>query len=153
MKTVLTSKCNISAVFLTVLFIVGCTPLIGAYSPTAYKNATSLKAETLAIMLEANEPFNDHKASIDSLNVELSKAYEFVNGFPSNSISAQQWAILINKDGDLLGKFFTRWEERDKLSDVLIIEFKSIISDAFDEIICLEANKEKAADCSNKGDG
>ena len=42
-------------VVLLVLFLAACSPLIGSYSPTAYENATSLKAETLALMDKAGD--------------------------------------------------------------------------------------------------
>ena len=134
-----------------VLLLVGCTPLIGPYSPTAYQNATSIKATTLALMEKAKEPYATHQKDIESLLVEVDKAYEFVKGIPSNSISAKQWSILKKPDGDLLGKFVLRWKERGVLTQAYIDEFKGPISDAFDEIICLEANKKEATKCSEKG--
>jgi hypothetical protein len=130
-----------------------CTPLIGPYSPTAYQYATSLKAETLALMDKADSSYNSQKEKVEALVVELRKAHEYVKGVPSNSISAQQWDILIREDGDLLGKFFTRWRERGKLSKVLILEFKKMVSDAFDEIICLEANKKEPSRCGSLKEG
>lgn len=132
-------------------FLAGCAPLIGPYSPTAYQNATSLKATTLALMDKAKEPYAAHQKDIDSLLVEVDKAYEFVNGIPSNSISAKQWYILKKPDGDLLGKFVLRWKERGTLSQTYIDEFKGPVADAFNEIICLEANKKEATKCSEKG--
>lgn len=130
-----------------------CTTLIGPYSPVAYQNATSLKAETLALMSKASDPYDMHKAEVEKLFVEVAKAHEFVKGVPSNSISSQQWGKLIKKDGDLMGRFFSRWEssESKKLSKTYIDEFKPIVSDAFDEIICLETNKKEAKKCSDKG--
>ena len=133
---------------LLVLFMAACTPLIGPYSPTAYENATSLKAETLALMDKADEPFANHRVEVEQHQVKLESAYEFVRGVPSNSISAQQWEILIKEDGDLFGKFVKRWEERSTLSAILIEEFKMLVADAFDEIICLEANKQTASECA-----
>lgn len=130
-----------------------CSPLIGPYSPVAYQNATSLKAETLALMDKANEPYDAHKSDIEKLFVEVNKAHEFVKGVPSNSISARQWEILIKPDGDLMGKFFSRWATSDTkvLNRVYIDEFKKIVSDAYDEIICLEANKKEVKQCNIKG--
>ena len=130
-----------------------CAPLIGPYSPVAYQNATSLKAETLALMDKATEPYGEHKAEVEKLFVNVNKAYEYVKGVPSNSISAKQWKILIKKDGALMGAFFKGWETSSSktLSKKYIDEFKPIVSDAFDEIICLEANKKEAKQCSVKG--
>ena len=132
-------------------FLAGCAPLIGPYSPTAYQNATSLKATTLSLMDKAKEPYAAHQKDVESLLVEVEKAYEFVNGIPSNSISAKQWNILKKPDGDLLGKFVFRWKERSVLAQPPIDEFKILVGGAFDEIICLEANKKEATKCNEKG--
>lgn len=134
-------------------FLIGaCTPLIGPYSPTSYKYATSLKAETLSLMEKATEPYADHAEDVDALMVDLRKAFEYVRGISQNSLSAQQWNILISKDGDILGRFFVRWQERETLSPAFIEEFQHIVSDAFDEIICLEANKGEVSICkTDKG--
>lgn len=136
---------------LLLIWLSGCAPLIGPYSPVAYQNATSLKAQTLALMDHATEPYDAHKQEVETLFVDAAKAHEFVRGVPSNSISSQQWAILIKKDGDLMGRFFSRWSERKTLTEPFISEFKPIIADAFDEIICLEANKKEATQCGAKG--
>ena len=132
-------------------FLIGCAPLIGPYSPAAYQNATSLKASTLALMDKATEPYKTHQKDVESLLLEVDQAYEFVNGIPSKSISAKQWNVLKKTDGDLLGKFILRWRERGVLSREFIVEFKGPITDAFDEIICLEANKKEATRCSKDG--
>lgn len=138
---------RITAAFLLMLFVTACAPLIGPYSPTAYQYATSLKPETLALMDKAKEPYSNHQAEVEALVVELHKAHEYVKGVPSNSISSKQWDILIKEDGDLFGKFIKRWKERSTLNGTFINEFKGPISDAFDEIICLEANKKEASKC------
>ena len=116
-------KCRHCVIFVFLVLLSACAPLIGPYSPVAYQNATSLKA------------------------------HEFVKGIPSNSSSSKQWQILIKPDGDLMGKFFYRWATSNArtLTKTYIDEFKLIISDAYDEIICLEANKKEATKCSVKG--
>jgi hypothetical protein len=129
------------------LLLVSCAPLIGPYSPTAYKNATGLKAETLALMDKATSPYSDNEGRIEALMVEIDKAYEYVHGIPSNGLSARQWEILKKSDGALLGRFFRRWRSQGILKQAYISEFKGMISDAFDEIICLEANKKAANQC------
>ncbi|MFV1982649.1 MAG: hypothetical protein ACC657_03845 [Thiohalomonadales bacterium] len=137
---------------LLILFIGACTPLIGAYSPTAYSNATSLKVESLALMDKATEPYSKHTDKVEELVIDLNKAYEYVNGLPRNSISAQQWKILIDtgSDGKLIGKFIKRWEEAGTKNQTFIDNFKGLVSDAFDEIICLEVNKKEATACFKK---
>jgi hypothetical protein len=102
-------------------------------------------------MNKATQPYAKHEKEVEALMLKIDKAYEFVNGIPSNSISAEQWMILKDPDGDLLGKFFKRWKDESTLSPVFIAEMKKVISDAFDEIICLAANKKAATACSKKG--
>lgn len=140
---------QISSVFVLAFFLClsACSPLIGPYSPTAYKNATSLKADTLALMDKATEPYSKYEQKVNSLMVEISEAYEYVHGIPSDDLSARQWEIIKKPDGKLLGKFFSRWKSKGTLSRAYILEFRKIVSDAFDEIICLEANKKSAKMC------
>lgn len=135
-----------------IFLLQGCDTLIGPYSPTAYKYATSLKVETLALMSKATDSYGKHKNDVEKLTIELNKAHEYVKGVPSNSISAKQWEILIKPDGKLLGKFWLKWEQKTKLSKVFVSEFKKIVADSFDQIICLEVNKEKATDCLTIGE-
>ncbi len=152
MNYVIPDKNRFAVLLLLILFIGACTPLIGAYSPTAYTNATSLKVETLALMDKATEPYSQHQDKVEKLVIELNKAYEYVNGLPRNSISAQQWKILIDtsSEGKLIGKFFKRWKEAGTKNQTFINDFKSTVSDAFDEIICLEVNKKEATACFKK---
>jgi hypothetical protein len=126
----------------------GCTPLIGAYSDEAYKNATSLKAETLALMDKSGESFVTHKSEVDAVTTRISAAYEYSAGLPSNQLSAQQWQILRNPDGNLYGAFVRRWQSSGRISPAYRTEKKIDIAEAFDYIICLEANKKESRPCS-----
>lgn len=139
--------------FFTLLMLfalAGCSALIGPHSPTAYENATSLKAQVLVTLSKAKTPYADNETEVEKIKLDAEKAYEYVKGVPKNQLSTQQWVILKDPNGDLLGKFFKRWKERSTLSVILIEEYKKLASDAFDEIICLEANKKKATDCITK---
>lgn len=149
-KIKLTSK--IFLAFALIFLMQGCETLIGPYSPTAYKYATSLKVETLALMSKATNSYSKHKDEVEKLTIELNKAHEFVKGVPSNSISSKQWNILINPNGKLIGKFWLRWKQKTTLSKPFISEFKKIVAESFDQIICLEVNKEKATDCLTIGE-
>lgn len=134
------------------LALAGCSTLIGPHSPTAYENATSLKAEVLVTLGKGNTPYSDNEAEIEAIKLKAEQAYEYVKGVPKNKLSTKQWEILKDPNGDLLGKFFKRWKERSTLSGTLIEEYKKLASDAFDEIICLEANKKEATECMTDGD-
>lgn len=136
---------------LMLLALTGCSALIGPYSPTAYENATSLKAEVLVTLGKANTPYSDNEAEIEEIKLKAEQAYEYVKGVPENQLSTKQWEILKDPNGDLLGKFLKRWKERSTLSDILIEDYQKLATDAFDEIICLEANKKEATECMADG--
>nr|VFK43372.1 MAG: hypothetical protein BECKTC1821E_GA0114239_102514 [Candidatus Kentron sp. TC] len=156
MNRVAVRSFNHAAILSLLMFLVGCAPLIGPHSPEAYKKATSLKSETLALMDKATEPYSTHADSVEGPKghtASLNSAYEYVAGLDSNAISAKQWKILISEDGDLYGKFIKRWKEKSTLSETFITEFKGPVSDAFDEIICLEANEKESTECGkSKGE-
>lgn len=114
---------------------------ISVFSPEAYKQAVDLKVESLELMSFATSPYVENEENVTYLKTELRKAYEFALGRPNNEISAEQWEILINEEGNLLGGFLKRWEEEDTLSEMFVTEMQTLVGDAFDTIIGLESGK------------
>ena len=114
---------------------------ISVFSPEAYKQAVDLKVESLELMSFATLPYADYVENVTYLKTELRKAYEFALGRPNNELSAGQWEILINEEGNLLGGFLKRWEAEDTLSEMFVTEMQTLVSDAFDTIIGLESGK------------
>jgi|GEM_PF-1631943 len=130
--------------------LAACTALpIGEYSLDAYKNATSLKAETLALVARSNESYTSHADEVYALNVKIDAAYEFAAGTPNNLLSAKQWDLIRSPDGQLYGTFVVFWRTRGSLRTDFRDQFSEQIAEAFDEIICLEANKQKATSCTS----
>ncbi len=120
---------------------------VGQYSLDAYRNATSLKAETLDLLGKSGEPFSQHKAEVEALNVKIDAAYEFSAGLPNNKLSAQQWAILRDPQGGLYGGYIRTWEAQRTVSAFFRQRATAQVGAAFDEIICLEANKQTPTKC------
>jgi hypothetical protein len=114
---------------------------ISVFSPEAYKQAIDLKVESLELMSFATSPYEDNEESVTYLKTELRKAYEFALGRPNNELSTEQWEILINEEGNLLGGFLKRWEAEGTLSEMFVTEMQTLVSDAFDTIIGLESGK------------
>ena len=114
---------------------------ISVFSPEAYKQAVDLKVESLELMSFATSSYAEYEEDVTYLKTELSKAYEFALGRPNNELSAEQWEILLNEEGNLLGGFLKRWEEEDLLSEMFVTETQKLVSDAFDTIIGLESGK------------
>jgi hypothetical protein len=114
---------------------------ISVFSPEAYKQAVELKVESLELMSFATMPYTDYEEEVINLNTELDKAFEFSKGRPDNEISTEQWRILIDEEGNLLGGFLKRWETEGSLSEMFVSEMQILVSDAFDTIIGLESGK------------
>lgn len=139
----MTSKIRLTIFLLSLIFsltIWSCAS-ISVFSPEAYKQAVELKVESLELMSFATEQYADYEEEVIYLKTELRKAYEFAKGRPNNEISAGQWEMLINEEGNLMGGFLKRWETEGTLSEMFVTEMKMLISDAFDTIIGLESGK------------
>jgi hypothetical protein len=131
---------TVSAILTLCLTILSCSS-ISVFSPEAYKQAVDLKVESLELMSFATSPYDDNEENVTYLKTELRKAYEFALGRPNNELSAGQWEILINEEGNLLGGFLKRWETEETLSEMFVTEMQTLVSDAFDTIIGLESGK------------
>jgi len=126
---------------ITLSMIVWSCASISVFSPEAYKQAVDLKVEALNLMSFATMPYADYEENVIYLNTELDKAFEFSKGRPDNEISTEQWEILINEEGNLLGGFLKRWQTEGSLSEMFVTEMQIVVGDAFDTIIGLESGK------------
>jgi hypothetical protein len=126
---------------ITLSMIVWSCASISVFSPEAYKQAVDLKVEFLNLMSFATMPYADYEEEVIYLNTKLDKAFEFSRGRPDNEISTEQWEILIDEEGNLLGGFLKRWETEGSLSEMFVTEMQILVGDAFDTIIGLESGK------------
>lgn len=120
-----------------------CGSSIAVFDQRAYENATTLKAEASALMDQASEPFADHADEVLALMTRVDAAYEYANGIPKNELSANQWRILKDPDGNLLGGFFRLWKDKGTLLKGDRDAIQKNVIDGFDTIIELEAAKIK----------
>ncbi len=127
--------------FVLLIFLQQCAPLIAPYNQRAYENATLLKVETVMLVNKGTESYRLYEDQVEQVELKLNQAYEYVKGIPKNDLSARQWQILIDPDGNLAGGYFKRWAEKDSLSAVFVEEAAKLISSGFDKIIELEAAK------------
>lgn len=131
-------------VVLLILLFSACTAITG-YDPTSYKNATDLKAEALLLIQKAKDPPDLHRAEIERVRVKLQQAYEYERGKGDrNRLSKEQWELLADPKGSLLGGFLTKWETENRGQSPAFLEgVAKNIAQAFDEIIRLESRKVK----------
>lgn len=124
-----------------VLTVWSCASSIAVFNQRAYENATTLKAEAYALMDKASEPFADHADEVQAFMTLVDAAYEYAKGIPKNELSANQWRILKDPDGNLLGGFFRLWKKKETLLKADRDAIRKNVMDGFDTIIELEAAK------------
>lgn len=129
--------------------VAGCDPIISAYSAEAYKNATSLKARSLAMIDRSAQSYSSQASDATALMTDIDAAYEFSRGLPTNSVSAAQWNAMRSPNEGLMGGFIAGWKRNGTTSAFFRDEKKKQIARAYDYIICLEVNKQNATPCSN----
>jgi hypothetical protein len=129
--------------------LAGCAPLIAGYSAEAYKNATTLKAEALAMIDKSGESYASRQKEVDALSVKIDAAYEYAAGLPNNEVSARQWLILKDPDRSFYGGYIRLWKSSGAVKSAAFrADAKQQVGRAFDEIICLEVNKQSLKACS-----
>lgn len=128
-----------------VLLLCGLTACntISPYDQAAYAQTVSVKVDALALMDKATEAYDGHRKDIDAVTLEIDKAYEYEKGRALNQITVSQWDLLRSPDHDLFGGFLKRWQEKGRLNPFFIGEKKKQVSSAFDQIIQLEAQKNR----------
>jgi len=129
-----------AAALVVVLFLAGC-PKVASFDPIAFEQTKGLKAQALALMDRAGEPYAEHRVDVDTLRARLARAYAREQGRPSNERTLQQWGILMAPQGHLLAGFLALWERRSVLDEAFIDEARVQVADAFDEILGLENGK------------
>lgn len=128
--------------------VAACSPLAGPFSEQAYRNATSLKARSLALVAESGESFSDHRDEVAALLTEIDAAYEYARGLPRNEVVAEQWRLIRDPTTGQIGTFAVEWERRGRFGSVFREEFASEVAFAFDTLICVEITKKSADDCA-----
>ena len=121
-------------------FLAGCST-IATFDKEAYDKATGAKAEALALVDHATEPYSSRSKHAEEVLLTVDKAYEYDRGRALNSITVKQWDLLRDPNGHLFGGFVRRWKEKGSLRAAYIEEKKPDIAEAFDQIIQLELGK------------
>ena len=129
-------------VFVSLTYVVGCAT-VATKDFIALQNAIDLKVESLALLDKAGDVPDIHKEEIQNLRLKMLKAleYEKTRG-ELNSVTIQQWELLIDPNGHLLGGFLKKWEaDGVGRSQAFLNGVKHTVAKAFDQIIKVETNK------------
>lgn len=136
-------------IFCLTLILGGCASLIADYNLQAYKNATDLKARSVAIIDLSDESFSKHQDEVEKLMVDINAAYEFAAGIGVNKLSARQWDIMRSSDRNLMGGYIEFWKaSQGGVGTFFKTQAREEVASGFDAIICLEINKKESANCA-----
>ena len=129
-----------------VLFSFAACASISSFDQYAYTQTTSLKVDALNMMSLATKEYSASEKTVQELQTNLQKVYEYEKNRPKNEITLQLWDKLLDANGHLLGGFIMRWQNEKKLNAVFVQEEKKIVAEAFDQIAGLESHKIKPSD-------
>jgi hypothetical protein len=130
-----------------------CAPVQAPFNPVAQSNAAGLKAQTLALLDTAGDPYDSHVAEVDALTARIDAAASLAAASPANGLAARQWAVLRDPARGLYGGTLQLWRTQGTLSPAFRDQKKIQIGRAFDYILCLEANKQRAQACGEMQEG
>jgi hypothetical protein len=134
--------------------LTGC-PTIAPYNQKSYELTTSTKAEALAVLDKASDPYNTHIKEVEKLRLEVEKAYEYANGIPKNEVVVGMWNEIrgyvyrvdkkqwVANDNGNLYSTLELWKRKKILNASAVDEKKKQIASSFDQIIGLEGGKNK----------
>ena len=129
----------------SLLLLLGCTPLANPFSAEALRQATALKARSLALINSGDEPFSRHQDRAEALLISIAEAYEFARarGQRNSDEAALQWAEILDEDGGSVGAFVALWRENGRVNEFFIPQFHEVVSLQFDTIIDLETGRQR----------
>ncbi len=129
-------------VLILCLALAGCAPV--AFDSHSFTQTKALKADALKLMDQATDSFSLHAAEVARLNDQLESLHNYEKTRCKNKITVQQWDILLDPDGNLLGGFLVEWKDSIILKKAVVTEKGKLIGGAFDQIIELESHKRKS---------
>lgn len=124
---------------LLLLLAVGCG--VARFQQQSIDIAVELRSQSTALMVQATEPFADHSDSVAALRSRLSAQLASERVRRDNSESAEQWNLLADPQGALLGGFLTLWEAQGTLGQLFINAKRTQVVTAFRIIIETEELK------------
>jgi uridine phosphorylase len=136
---------QITAAMLLLLLLTGCGSSISLFDQYAYTQTTSIKVDASDVMVLATQDFQAHQKEVADLTREIRKIYEYDKNRPQNGKTVQQWDLMMDPKGGLLGGFLKEWQNKGKLDSVYVVEKITEIGLGFDQVIYLEIAKNKSS--------
>lgn len=126
-----------------------CAPMSPPFNPVVQSNTATLKVDTLALLDRSGDFYAEHAAEVDALTARIDAAAAVASSTPQNALAARQWDVLRDPDRALWGGTIKLWKAQNTLGLSFREEKKIQVRRAFDYILCLEANKQRAQSCGD----
>jgi len=111
--------------------LMSCSP---TYSPYLYDQTAELKAQSLSVLSNANEPYSKYETRVDLLVGDLESVFQQEKMRKYNKVKIKQWDLLLAPDGYLLNGCLEKWEKDTVMSEEFINLQRKLIGEAFDLI-------------------
>lgn len=103
-----------------------------------------LKTDAISIMKKGAKSYTSMASQINEYQAKLDDQIEYERERGEKNLkTVQMLEIIADPDGNLLGGFFTRWENEGKLNAPFIKEIAGVVTKNFDKVINLEKRKRK----------
>lgn len=115
---------------------------MASQDPVAIKNATDIRVEANRLIDNAVDAYGLHAQDAEFVQLRGLQALEYAKAKEDNYQTVKQWEILMDPDGNLLGGFLKKWEDKGSGFKMPFLSgVKKNIFSAIDEIIRLEKAK------------
>jgi len=115
------------------------------YDQYSYQKTVEIKVEASNLIDKSVTEYSENIEAIDDLNLEIQKIVAYEKNKPNNEITYAMWKILSDKEKNLLSGYLKMWQEKGKVSRVLVTEAKGQIMEAMDLLLQYEGKKDKQA--------
>ena len=86
------------------------------YDQLSYEKVTASKAEVLNLMTKAIMPYDDNKAAIEEVFLDVNKAYQYDKQRPLNRITIAMWDLIRDPNRDTYAGFLVIWKQKGMLA-------------------------------------
>lgn len=111
------------------------------FDMAALQRAESLRAQSLALIARADQPFDSRAADVEALLSAARAERDAAAQVPGNESVVQQWDTILAADGPYLGGILARWQAAGTLGAVFRTEAAGRVGAAFDALIDTEKAK------------
>jgi hypothetical protein len=113
------------------------------FDQAALQRAESLRAQSVALIERAGEPYDSRAADVEKLLAEVRAERDAAAQVEGNGSVVQQWDAILAADGPYLGGILARWQSAGTLGAGFRAEAAGRVGAAFDALTDTERAKKQ----------